>query len=120
MLAVAVFVAHAASLVKTNFDSRWTIPTALYAEMFAKPGEAVLQARGHFYSAFPLGPALVAVPFLAAFEGAFVGPERSPVPPLQTLASHPGGSGAPGLRRGWLTPARSEKRGCSAAEGFRR
>jgi hypothetical protein len=65
---------YLASPVKTNFDSRWTIPTAIsllregnlsldeYAATVAKGNEAVLPGRdGHLYSSFPLAVPLVAV-----------------------------------------------------------
>lgn len=66
--------------IKTCFDSQLVIPTAIsilregnvnldeYAPTFERFHHGVDELRGHIYNSFPLGPALVAVPFMAVAD----------------------------------------------------
>lgn len=75
-----VWLIHSASPVYNVFDSRWTLQTAMslrcehdadldeYAAS-VEPGDyRVQQAGGHLYNVYPLGPALVALPFLCVAD----------------------------------------------------
>ena len=76
-----VFVGHALSPITTSFDSRWTIYIAEsvihqgntdldeYPQALAEnQWYAIERVGGHSYSLFPVGPALVAVPFVLALD----------------------------------------------------
>jgi hypothetical protein len=76
-----VSLTHALSPIATSFDSRWAIYTAEsivhqgntdldeYEEEIAQNQfYAIERADGHYYCLFPLGPALLAVPFVWALE----------------------------------------------------
>ncbi len=76
---LVVFVVHALSPIKTSWDSKWSIPTAqsiirehnTRLDEYAKEtaGDyAVARVRGHIYNAYPLGPALVALPFVYTLD----------------------------------------------------
>lgn len=79
---LAVFLTHVNSGNVFSFDSKWTIHTALsliregntdldeYAALIAAHDEygAIETFGGHRYTNFPLGPSLVAVPFVFAID----------------------------------------------------
>lgn len=77
---IMVFAVHLLSPVVMSSDSRWTIPTAL---SIIKEGNtdldeyqhepdfnnhyAIKLTRGHYYSIFPIGTSIIAVPFILSF-----------------------------------------------------
>ncbi len=84
LLFVGLLIFYVACPVNTPFDSAWYLPTALsilkegkvnideYAPTFHQ-GHGTIQVNGHWYNDYPLGPALVALPFVAAAELLFRG-----------------------------------------------
>ena len=80
LFALAVFVIHAISPLHTQTDSQWSIPVALsllhhgdatldeYQRALELSQHGVDERGGHFYNTFPLGPSLVALPFVALAE----------------------------------------------------
>ena len=80
-IGTVVFVAHLLSPIRTSFDSRWTIPTAV---SLAYRGDADLEEydvlvredenygielrAGRRYSRYPIGPSLLAVPVVLAYD----------------------------------------------------
>jgi hypothetical protein len=84
LLFLGLLVFYLACPVTTSFDSNWYLPTALsilerhkanideYAAAFPRAHGAI-QVRGHWYNDYPLGPALIAVPFVAAGDLFFRG-----------------------------------------------
>jgi hypothetical protein len=79
LLFVGLFIFYVACPVTTSFDSAWYLPTALsilregnvnideYAPTFPQR-YGPIQVNGHWYNEYPLGPALVALPFVAAAD----------------------------------------------------
>src|SRR5229473_3421788 len=77
LLFVGLLIFYVACPVNTPFDSAWYLPTALsilkegkvnideYAPTFPQ-GHGTIEVKGHWYNDYPLGPALVALPFVAA------------------------------------------------------
>lgn len=75
-----VWLIHSASPVYNVFDSRWTLQTAMslrcehdadldeYAASIPPGDYRVRQVDGHFYNVYPVGPALVALPFLCVAD----------------------------------------------------
>lgn len=80
VFALAVFVIHAISPMRVQSDSIWNVPVALsvlhhgdftldeYTLALAKTEHGVDHRNGHAYNTFPVGPSLVALPFLAIAE----------------------------------------------------
>ena len=74
-----VFVIYSACPVQLPYDSRWCIPTVLsilregninldeYRPAFSH-AHGVIEVRGHAYNDYPLGPSLVALPFIAGAD----------------------------------------------------
>jgi hypothetical protein len=74
-----LFVFYSVCPIQTPYDSKWYIPTVLsilregninldeYRPSFSQE-HGVIEVRGHGYNDYPLGPALVALPFIAAFD----------------------------------------------------
>lgn len=75
------FAVHLLSPVVTSFDSRWTIPTALSIieegntnldEYQHEPDfnnhYAIKISHGHYYSLYPIGTSIVAIPFVFLIE----------------------------------------------------
>jgi hypothetical protein len=80
-LGLVVLVAHALSPIRTSFDSRWTIPTAVSIayrgdddlDEYAWPivevhGYAVEWRDGRSFSRYPIGPSLLAVPVVVTYD----------------------------------------------------
>ncbi|MHB8878373.1 MAG: hypothetical protein ACYC8T_32155 [Myxococcaceae bacterium] len=79
----AVFLVYSVCPIKTQFDSMWTVPTAMsliregntnldeYGETAQAHPHGVSFGDGHWYSDFPLGPSLLVVPVVLASD-AFV------------------------------------------------
>ncbi len=75
--AAAVFAVHASSPVRMQTDSVWNVPVALslwhhgdvtldeYTDELARLDHGVERVNGHAYNGFPLGPSLLALPFVA-------------------------------------------------------
>ncbi|MGD0917232.1 MAG: hypothetical protein ABSB22_12325 [Thermodesulfobacteriota bacterium] len=76
-----VFIGHLVSRNITSVDSKWSIPTAMsiikegnthldeYGEILQKNNySATQEIDGHYYSIFPVGVSLLAVPFVYASE----------------------------------------------------
>src|SRR5580698_3177813 len=67
--------------IATTFDSKWQIPSAISLlregnldldEYASDPKlDRVVHSRGHLYNIYPAGPALVALPFVAAANVVF-------------------------------------------------
>ncbi len=80
MFALAVGVIHAVSPMRVQSDSIWNVPVALsvlhhgdftldeYTDALAKTEHGVDRVGAHAYNTFPIGPSLVALPFLALAE----------------------------------------------------
>ena len=68
--------------IKTSFDSQLVIPTAIsllregnidldeYAPTFQRSHHGESEQAGHIYNYFPLGPSLVALPFIGVADAA--------------------------------------------------
>jgi hypothetical protein len=77
----ALFVVYAICPIKNGFDSGWTVPVAVsllregnadldeYAATFALHPHGLYGQGIHTYNYYPLGPSLVALPFVAIGEG---------------------------------------------------
>jgi hypothetical protein len=77
-IALLVFVVHLASPLRTSFDSRWTIHTAVSIayrgdtdldeyDSLLRPEYYAIESRGdHLYNRYPLGASLLALPLIAA------------------------------------------------------
>jgi hypothetical protein len=73
---LVVFAAYFRSPVLTSFDSRWSIHTAMsiiregntnldeYRRIIPPDDQRVRTIDGHLYAKFPLGPSLIALPFV--------------------------------------------------------
>ncbi|MBM4243939.1 MAG: DUF2029 domain-containing protein [Deltaproteobacteria bacterium] len=81
LLGLLVLLAHGLSPIRTSFDSRWTIPTAVSIayrgdddlDEYAWPiveveGYAVEWRRGRSFSRYPVGPSLLAVPGVLLYD----------------------------------------------------
>ena len=78
---LAVLVVHFASPYQYSYDSRWAVPTAMsilaegntdldeFRNAMDPLDMRVQKVRNHLYNYYPLGPALVALPFVAAADG---------------------------------------------------
>jgi hypothetical protein len=77
----SVFISHLGSRNITSFDSKWSIPTALsiikegntdldeYKEMLEKSNyDAIERIDGHYYTLYPIGVSIIAIPFVYAIE----------------------------------------------------
>jgi hypothetical protein len=77
----SVFISHVSSRNITSPDSKWSIPTALsiikegntdldeYKEMLEKYNYfAIERIDGHYYTIYPMGVSLIAIPFVYAIE----------------------------------------------------
>jgi hypothetical protein len=77
----SVFISHVSSRNITSLDSKWSIPTALsiikegntdldeYKEMLEKYNYfAIERIDGHYYTIYPMGVSLIAIPFVYAIE----------------------------------------------------
>jgi hypothetical protein len=86
-IALFVFAAHFASPLRTSFDSRWTIHTAVsiacrgdtdldeYEALLARDHYYAIERRGaHLYNRYPIGASLLAVPAVGALRvaGSFI------------------------------------------------
>lgn len=83
LLGVVVLAVHVASPVRTSFDSRWAIHTAVslvyrgdadldeYEPLLAAEEDYAVERRaGRKYTRVPIGPSLVAVPVVLAYDAA--------------------------------------------------
>lgn len=95
-----IFFAYITSPNITSFDSRWSIPTAVsmikqgnadlneYPDLLKKEDYYhILQVNGHYYSYFPIGASLIAVPFVVVAD-ALIGPAINHFPQLGEAIRH--------------------------------
>ncbi len=95
------FLVYAASPVKVQSDTIWSIPTAVslldrgdtdldeYRATIAVRGHGIVEANGHAYCNFPIGPSLVALPLLFVFDRlvGFAAPAVEGIPRLAAAAA---------------------------------
>ncbi|HEY8518043.1 MAG TPA: hypothetical protein VIS07_21245 [Candidatus Binatia bacterium] len=83
LLAALVFATHLASPIRTSFDSRWSIHTAVslayrgdadleeYVELLKADDDYAVEWRaGRRFTRFPIGPSLLALPVVVAYDTA--------------------------------------------------
>jgi len=75
-----VYAIYLACPIATTFDSKWLVPTVLsllregdldlneYTAAIAHGPHGTVQVHGHWYNEYPLGPSLVALPFIAGID----------------------------------------------------
>jgi hypothetical protein len=97
---LVVWAIHSLSPVRTSTDSMWSIHTAVsiidrgntnldaYRDRFDPNRPAIEEVNGHYYTIYPLGASLIAVPFVLVLERAVI-PLVRLVPRFRTIGSNP-------------------------------